>query len=137
LISDNIKDDGPVHVWSSLSLRDGKASAELLSRLGLASVSEVVEKNRLRWFGHVEKKDVEDWVSRCRKLEVVGNRGRGRPRKSWQQCVDGDKSKHEMLRVDPWERSGWRKYCRINRPTHALQAWKSDVKLTSSFMIYI
>jgi len=45
---------------------------ELLSRLGLVSVSEVVEKNRLRWFGgHVERKDVEDWASRCRKLEVV------------------------------------------------------------------
>jgi len=55
-------------------------------------VSEVVEKNRLRWFGHVERKDVEDWVSRCRKLEVVGNRGR--PMKSWQECVDGDKRKH-------------------------------------------
>jgi len=74
-----------------------------LSRLGLVSVSEVVEKNRLRWFGHVERKDVEDWVSRCRKLEVVGNRGRGRPRKSWQQCVDGDKRKHGMLRVDSWD----------------------------------
>jgi len=43
----------------------------------MVSVSEVMEKNRLGWFGHVERKDVEDWVSRCRKLEVVGNRGRG------------------------------------------------------------
>jgi len=80
-----------------VSLRDGKSSAELLSRLGLVSVSEVVEKNRLRWFEHVEGKDVEDWVARCRKLEVFRNRGRGRPRKSWQHCVDGDKRKHGML----------------------------------------
>jgi len=58
-------------------------------------VSEVVEKNRLRWFGHVERKNVQDWVSRSRKLEVVGNRGRGRPRKSWQQCVDGEKERTE------------------------------------------
>jgi len=74
-----------VRSMCGVSLRDRKSSAELLSRLGLVSVSEVVEKNRLRWFGHVERKDVEDWVSRCRKLEVVGNRGRvlrGRPRKS-------------------------------------------------------
>jgi len=82
-------------------------------------VSEVVEKNRLRWFGHVERKDVEGWVSRCRKLEVVGNRGRDRHRKSWQQCVDGDKRKHGMLRVDPWDTGRWRKCCRINRPTRA------------------
>jgi len=24
----------------------------------------------LRWYGHVEGKDVEDWVSKCRRLEV-------------------------------------------------------------------
>jgi len=39
-------------------------------------------KSTLRWFGHAERKDVEDWVLRCRKLEVVSNRGRGRPRKN-------------------------------------------------------
>jgi len=106
-------------VWSmcGVSLRDSKSSAELLSRLRLVSVSEVVEKDMLRWFGHVERKDVEYWVSRCRKLEVVGYRGRGRSMKSWQQCVDGDKRKHGMLCVDPWDRGRWRKCCRINRPT--------------------
>jgi len=53
---------------------------------------------------------------------------------TWQQCVDGDKRKHGMLRVDQCDRGRWRKCCRINvRP---VQAWKSDVKLTSSYMVY-
>jgi len=35
----------------------------------------------------VEKKGVEDWVSECRRLEVQGCRGRGRPKKTWEQSV--------------------------------------------------
>jgi len=35
-------------------------------------VADVVRKGRLRWYGHVERKDVEDWVSKCRRLEVQG-----------------------------------------------------------------
>ena len=47
-------------------LSDKKASAELLSRLVIESVSVVVRRGRLRWFGHVERKQPDDWVSACR-----------------------------------------------------------------------
>jgi hypothetical protein len=43
----------------------------------------VCRRNRLRWFGHVERKEDDDWVKvkRCTRMEVVGKRHRGRPRK--------------------------------------------------------
>jgi len=51
-----------------LSDRIRKASAELLSRLDIESVSEsvVVRCGRLSWFGHVEREQPDDWVSACR-----------------------------------------------------------------------
>ena len=55
---------------------DKKASAELLSRLDIESVSVVVRRGRLRWFGHVERKQTDDWVSACRHIEVENDRGR-------------------------------------------------------------
>ena len=60
---------------------DKKASAELLSR-HIESISVVISRGRLRWFGHVERKQPDDWVSACRNIEVesVKGRGRGRPR---------------------------------------------------------
>jgi len=48
---------------------------------------------------HVERKDVEDCVSKCRRLEVEGCRGRRRPKKTWEQNVKCDKSKYGMQRV--------------------------------------
>ena len=36
-----------------------------------------MRRGRLSWFGHVEQKEVHDWVSACRNLEVAGSTGRG------------------------------------------------------------
>ena len=57
-----------------VTLRDKKSSEELRKRLGIASVSSMVSRGRLRWFGHVERKNADDWVSACRKLEVTGKK---------------------------------------------------------------
>jgi len=40
----------------------------------LEPVSLMIKKSRLRWFGHVERKDDNDWVKRCITWEVEGIR---------------------------------------------------------------
>src|SRR5277367_5406828 len=32
----------------------------------------------------------DDWMSKCRNIEVEGSKPRGRPRKTWQECVNND-----------------------------------------------
>ena len=46
-----------------VSLKDRKHSLDLYSLLGVQSVDEVVRRGKLRWFGHVERKSGDDWVS--------------------------------------------------------------------------
>ena len=70
-----------------MTLKDGKTSEELRERLGVVSVSKRVRQNKLRWFGHVERKDEDDWVSACRDFSVAGEKGRGRGRNTWKECV--------------------------------------------------
>jgi len=50
----------------------------------------MIKKSRLRWFGHVERKDDNDWVKRCITWEVEGIRQRGRPIKTCWNCVKND-----------------------------------------------
>ena len=85
-----------------VKLSDRKANAELLSRLGIESVSAVVRRGRLRWFGHVEHKEPNDWVLACRSMvvESVKGRGRGRPRKTLRQSVDEDMTKLNLSVMD-------------------------------------
>ena len=55
-----------------VSLKDRKRSVDLYSLLGVQSVDVVVRRSRLRWFGHVERKSGDDWVSACRNVVVAG-----------------------------------------------------------------
>ena len=73
-----------------VTLRDKVPTVELRRILGIEGVMEVMRRGRLRCFGHVERKEVDDWVSACRNLEVAGSRGRGRPRMTWRARLNGD-----------------------------------------------
>ena len=76
-----------------VTLKDRKPSEELIKRLGIESVCDRVRYGRLRWFGHVERRDTDDWVSACRSITVTGERGRSRGRKTWEECVADDMRK--------------------------------------------
>ena len=58
--------------------------------LGFQSMAKVVRHGRLRWFGHVERKNGDDWMSACRNVVVAGMRSVGRGRKTWRECVKED-----------------------------------------------
>ena len=60
-------------IWMcGVKLNERKKSEELGELLGLERVSLMIKKSRLRWFGHVERKDDNDWVRRCITWEVEG-----------------------------------------------------------------
>ena len=44
-------------------------------------------KNILRWFGHVERMSDERLLKKVYKSTIDGDRGRGRPKKRWRDCV--------------------------------------------------
>mgnify|MGYP007071599789 CR=1 FL=1 len=92
-----------------VSLRDRVSSEELRERMGIESVSDVVKRSRLRWLGHVLRKDDGDWVKTCMSLEVEGARGRGRPRMTWSQVVERDMRECGLKRDDAQDRGKWRK----------------------------
>ena len=58
----------------------------LCEKMGIESVSDVLRRSRLRWLGHVLRKNDEDWVRKCLSLEADGKRSRGRSRKRWTAC---------------------------------------------------
>ena len=91
-----------------VTLKDKKSSEDLRKRLGILSVSDRVRQGRLRWFGHVERRDADDWLSACRRLEVSGEKSRGRYRKTWNECVSDDLKKLHLRKEDVQDRVFWR-----------------------------
>ena len=54
------------------------------------------------------KTRVTDWVSACRNISVSGQRGWGRGRKTWMQCIEDDTRKQDPRGEDAQDRGLWR-----------------------------
>ena len=55
----------------------------------VGEISKKVQERRLRWYGHVMRRDVEYVGKRAMGIEVQESR-RGRPKKRWADCVKDD-----------------------------------------------
>ena len=66
-----------------VELKDRLPSKEL----GIDDIALVLQQNRLRWYGHVLRKDDDDWVKKCMEYELEGPRPRGRPKWTWREVV--------------------------------------------------
>ena len=79
-----------VRLMCCVGWRDGGNIEELYKRLNIVEISEMVSRERLGWFGHVMRSSEDEWISRCRNFECDGVRGRGRSRKTWEECNKKD-----------------------------------------------
>jgi len=71
----------------SVKLKDRFPSKELRERLSVDDIALVLQQNRLRWYGHVLRKEDDDWVKKCMEYEVEDPRQRGRPKRTWREVV--------------------------------------------------
>ena len=100
-----------------VSLKDRKRSDELLSHLGIECVENKIQRARLRWSGHVEQKEGNDWVKKCTRMNVTGMVDRGAPRKAWRSCVKKDMEVMGIKEEMAQDRCAWRNITR--GPTRA------------------
>ena len=98
-------------------LKDRKRSDELLSHLGIECVENKIQRARLRWFGHVERKEENDWVKKCTRMKVTGVVERGALRKTLRSCVKKDMEAMGIKEEMAQDRCAWRNITR--GPTHA------------------
>ena len=91
------------------SLRNRHTSAELLLLLGLEGMLDRLRRNRLRWFGHLERKADHDWIKKVwKEWEVEGTVPRGRPRKTWGATIRSDLNLLGVSPSDAEDRDKWR-----------------------------
>ena len=106
--------------WTcNVRLKDHISSGSLLRKLGINNIQTLLRYNRLRWFGHVVRND--GCINSITEFEVVGQRGRGRQKKTWKDTINNDLRHWKLSRADPTNRMEWRKKLRTNigavRPT--------------------
>ncbi|KAL5165629.1 ADP-ribosylation factor 2 [Glycine soja] len=78
--------------WMCGKTRQDKIRNEAIrERVGVAPIVEKMVENRLRWFGHVERRPVDSVVRRVDQMERRQTiRGRGRPKKTIREVIKKD-----------------------------------------------
>jgi len=84
-------------------------SKELRESPGIDDIALVLQQNRLRWYGHVLRKEDDDWVKKCMEYEVEGPRPRGKPKRNWREVVKEDCQARKLNKEDVMDHSKWRK----------------------------
>jgi len=64
--------------------------SELRDRLEIDDIITVAQRHRLRWCGHLSRRDENGWVKKCMDYEVEGARSRSRPKKTWSEVIEKD-----------------------------------------------
>ena len=74
------------HVW----WEDRVTTQKVRRRCGVKDIMDVLKRNRLRWYGHVRRRDNNHVLSKAAEMGVEEVRPRGRPKKKWKRCVEQD-----------------------------------------------
>ena len=73
-----------------VSRRDHMRNEEIRRILHVSPIDEVLRSGRLRWFGHVQRRDANNATRRVMELAIPGTRRRGCPKKTWHQQIKDD-----------------------------------------------
>ena len=86
---------------------------------GTAKIRRIAEKlrgERLRWFGHVKRREESYIGRRMMKIEIPGKRTRGRPRRRWKDNIKEDMKKAGVSEEEAVDRVRWRMATRCCDP---------------------
>ena len=99
---------------AGIKLRDRVPSAEILGRCGLKDVLGVMRVRRLRWFGHVKRRDRSEVLGRILDMTVEGRRPPGRPKKNWISCVRDDLRTLNISEEEAHDRRRWEQVIKMS-----------------------
>ena len=83
----------------------------------VGEISMKVQERRMRWYGHVMRRDEEYVGKRVMGIEVQGSRRRGRPKKRWVDCVKDDVREKGLSGEAVYDRAAWRRLLSYIDPT--------------------
>jgi hypothetical protein len=102
--------------WIAMvSKKEHIKNEEIRSRTKVTAITEKMMESRLRWFGHVERREEEYIGKRVQNMVIEGVRPRGRPRRQWISVVKEDMQMCSLQRTMAKDRKLWRK-----------KSWKPD-----------
>lgn len=100
-----------------VSLRDRRRNEDIREVLGVACITDKVREARMRWYGHVMRREDGCCIKRIMNAEVYGRRSRGRQKKRWRDKIQEDLKTLKLKKEDADDRNKWRRRIRVADPS--------------------
>ena len=102
---------------SGVSKLDRIRNERIRGTTKVGEISKKVQESRLKWYGHVLRREDECAGKRVTAMEVPRKRRRGRPKRRWLDSIRNDLSERELSREDTQDHAKWRRLIRHIDPT--------------------
>ena len=98
-------------IWmSGVTKLDRIRNERIRGTTKVGEISKKVQESRLKWYGHVLRREDEYVGKRVMAMEVPGKRRRVRPKRRWLDSIGNDLSERELSREDGQDRARWRRH---------------------------
>ena len=96
--------------WARRKTRlDHVRNVDIWKEAHMYPMAEFLREKRLRWFGHVQSRAIDDATRKdiADEMTVDGKRNRGRPKLRWQDLVKDDMARNQMTTEMTEDRIHW------------------------------
>ena len=83
----------------------------------VGGITKKVQERRLKWYGHVMRREEHYVGRRAMEMKVQGRRKRGRPKRRWLDKVKDDIKEKGLSADDVYDRATWRRMSSYIDPT--------------------
>ena len=95
--------------WScGVTRLDKIRNEEIRRRFKVAPIVEKLESQRLRWFGHVCRREESHICRKVQTIKIDGKGKQGRPAKSWADCIKRDLNLRGLTAENAMDRKEWK-----------------------------
>ena len=101
---------------AGVSLLERRESEDIRRMCGICNIKEKAREARLRYFGHVIRREDDEPVKRAMMMPVRGRRSVGRQRIRWGDVVKRDMNKVGVQDNDAMDRERWKRMTRAADP---------------------
>ena len=103
--------------WMCGVTKKNKIRKELITgTVKVADISLKMQERRLKWYGHVTRRDGNYIGRRVLEMEVPGHRRRGQPKYRWKDKVNVDMLEKNLLEHEVLDRCEWQRLARNSDP---------------------
>ena len=98
-----------IRMMCGVKLLDKRRSEDLRSMMGIKfDIVDIIRKSRLRWFGHVMRREKGVGIRKVLEIDIEGKVDRGRPKLMWNDIVKKDMKQYKIDGNDCLDRKKWK-----------------------------